>query len=182
MGGGQDNPVDPTATATASATATATRDPAGIPLNLMAVVGVNSVTLDWDAPPVVPDGYQVRRHLQGEDEDEELRPIFAAEVDDPTTYIDNTVAVAGTYEYTVQSIFLDGSSYEASQPVTVIVRESDLATQTATATATDTVTETSTPTDTPTPDTPRRPIRPHKLIHQREPTRQRRPQPACRRT
>ena len=129
-GSGMNSEQDPTASPTTTATATATRDPDGVPINMKATVGVKSITLDWDAPPVVPDGYLVWRRLPGEVTFEELRPIFAAEVDDPTILVDQPIGVAGTYEYTVQSIFLDGSSYERSEAVTVTVREADLVTAT----------------------------------------------------
>ena len=141
--------LTPTQTSTAIATATATSDPNGIPTNLRARAGINSVRLDWNAPSLEPNGYLVRRRLQGEAEYEELAPISADEVDDPTTLTDDTVTEAGTYEYTVQSVYNDGSTYEPSAPVTVTVREEDLATATATVTAT--ATNTAAPSDTNTP-------------------------------
>ena len=59
---------------------------------------------------MVPDGYMIwRRREQGEFA--ELRPIFVVEVDDATTYTDRSAKESGTYEYAVQSIFLDGRAY-----------------------------------------------------------------------
>ena len=139
----------PTATDTATATATNTRR--GIPSNLNANVRKNSIVLDWDAPPVAPEGYKVLRRAPDDKSYQELVTISVAGKDDPTTYTDTSVNQAGTYSYAVKSMFNGGSLSEMSESVNAQVRQADLATPTDTPTATDTATTTSTNTPTPSP-------------------------------
>ena len=148
----QNSEEEPTETPTADPTATSTRDPNDIPRNLNSIVSTNSVTLDWDPPSLVPDGYLILRRSQGEADFEEIGIQFAVEVDDPTTYTDDTLIRAGTYEYAVMAIFLDGDASDVSDSVTVTVREEDLASPTPTATETPTATDTPSPTATLTPE------------------------------
>ena len=145
----QNSERETTETPTPRATAPATRDPSDVPINLNSIVNTNSVTLDWDPPSVVPDGYLILRRVQGEADYDEIGIVFEVEVDDPTTYTDGTLDSADTYEYAVMAIFLDGDASDVSEPVTATVRQEDL--ESPTPTATETSTETPTPTDTPTP-------------------------------
>ena len=149
---GQNSEDEATATATATATPTATSIPRSRPSNLQSRVDAGAVRLDWDAPSDNPDGYLILRRAGSEVELGSIGVIFATEVDDPTTYTDNSLEDAGDYVYAVQSIFTDGTSSAPSEPVTVTVREADLATATPTSTATATPlpTDTPGPTDTPT--------------------------------
>ena len=157
MGGGQDIEQEPTETPSPTVTPSPTRDARDVPNSLQATLNENGVTLDWEAPSLAPDGYLIKRRFQDEDEYGQVGIVFAVDVDDPTTYTDDRVETAGTYEYVVEAIFLDGTASNRSDPVTVTVREEDLATpratDTATATETPTATDTPTLTDTPT-DTP----------------------------
>ena len=137
-------------TPTATDTATATQALKGIPFNLNVNVQKNSIVLDWDAPLVAPQGYQVLRRAPDDKAYRELVTISVAGKDDPTTYTDTTVNQVGAYSYTVKSMFNGGSLSEMSEPVTAQVRQADLATSTATATPTDTETATASPTDTAT--------------------------------
>ena len=141
----------PTDTATATATPSATQTPTGIPSNLNVQVKTNSIVLDWDAPPVVPEGYKVLRRAPDDKSYQELVTISVAGKDDPTTYTDTSVNQAGTYSYAVKSMFNGGSLSEMSESVNAQVRQADLATPTAPPTATDTATTTSTNTPTPSP-------------------------------
>ena len=150
MGGGQDIEQELTATPTPSPTGTASPTP-DVPVNLQAAVNTNAVILDWDAPSVAPDGYLILRRLQGETDYEEIGIVFVVEVDDPTTYTDDSLDEAGTYEYAVEAIFLNGTASNVSEPVTATVREEDLASPTASDTATETQTSTATATVTPSP-------------------------------
>ena len=157
MMGGQDIEQDPTETPTPTATASPTRNPHDVPNSVQATVNTNAVTLNWDPPSVVPDGYLILRRLQGDADYEDIGIVFEVEADDPTTYTDDTLDRADTYEYAVMAIFLDGSASNASEPVTVTVRQEDLASPTPTATETPTASETPSPTSTYTPtptDTP----------------------------
>ena len=151
MGGGQDIEQEPTATPTSTATASPTRDPHDVPGKVQATVNTNEVILDWDAPSVAPDGYLILRRLQDEADYEEIGIVFVVAVDDPTTYTDRSLERAGTYEYAIEAIFLDGTASDASAPVTVTVREEDLASPTPTEAPTDTPTPIETATDTPSP-------------------------------
>ena len=147
---GEADLASPTPTATDTATATATNTRRGIPSNLNANVQKNSIVLDWDAPPVVPEGYKVLRRAPDDKSYQELVTISVAGKDDPTTYTDTSVNQAGTYSYAVKSMFNGGSLSEMSDSVNAQVRQADLATPTAPPTATDTATTTSTNTPTPT--------------------------------
>ena len=153
----QNSERETTETPTPRATATATRDPGDVPRNLNSIVNTNSVTLDWDPPSVAPDGYLILRRSQGDAEYDEIGIVFEVEVDDPTIYSDDRLDRAGTYEYAIMAIFLDGDASNVSDSVMVTVREEDLAsptptaTETPTETATPTATETATPTSTPSP-------------------------------
>ena len=153
MGGGQDIEQEPTETPSPTVTPSPTRDARDVPNSLQATVSTNAIMLDWEASALAPDGYLILRRLQDEDEYEQVGIVFAADVDDPTTYTDDRLETAGTYEYVVEAIFLDGTASNTSDPVTVTVREEDLATPRATdsATATETPTATDTPTLTPSP-------------------------------
>ena len=134
-----------------TATASPTRDPSDVPRNLNSIVNTNSVTLDWDPPSVDPDGYLILRRSQGDADYIEIDILFAADSEDPTIYSDERLVSADTYEYVVMAIFLDGDASDVSEPVTVTVREEDLASPTATATETPTEAETPTATFTPSP-------------------------------
>ena len=147
MMGGQRIDQELTETPTTTATASPTRDPNDVPRNLNSIVNTNSVTLDWDPPAVAPDGYLILRRSQGEADYEEIGIVFEVEVVDPTIYTDDRLDRADIYEYAVMAIFLDGTGSETSDPVTVTVREEDLASPTPTVTETATATET--PTETP---------------------------------
>ena len=94
-------------------------------------VNTNAVILNWDPPSVAPDGYLILRRLQGEADYDEIGIVFVVEVEDPTTYTDDSLDEAGTYEYAIEAIFLDGTGSNVSEAVTVIVREEDLASPTA---------------------------------------------------
>ena len=145
MGGGQDTEQEPTETPTATATASPTRDPNDVPNNIRATVNINEVTLDWHPPLLAPDGYLILRRSQGEADYEEIGIVFEVEVDDPTIYTDDRLDGADIYGYVVEAIFLDGSASNFSDPVTVTVREEDLASPTLTPTETDTPTATVAP-------------------------------------
>ena len=99
MGGGQDIEQETTATPTPTATVTATptRDPGDIPLNLQAAVNTNAVILNWDPPSVAPDGYLILRRLQGEADYDEIGIVFVVEVEDPTTYTDDSLDRSGIH-------------------------------------------------------------------------------------
>ena len=116
------------------AAASPTLDPLDVPRNLNSIVNANSVTLDWDPPSVAPDGYLILRRSQGDADYDEIGIVFEVEVDDPTIYTDDRLDRAGTYEYAVMAIFLDGDGHPmTSDPVIVTVREEDLASPTPTA-------------------------------------------------
>ena len=104
-----------------TATASPTRDPSDVPRNLNSIVNTNSVTLDWDPPSVDPDGYLILRRSQGDADYIEIDILFAADSEDPTTYSDERLVSADTYEYVVMAIFLDGDASDVSEPVSVVV-------------------------------------------------------------
>ena len=151
MMGGQRTDQELTKTPMSTATESPTRDQGDVPRNLNSLVNTNSVTLDWDPPSVVPDGYVILRRSQRDSEYDEIGIVFEVEVDDPTTFTDVNVKNADTYEYAVMAIFLDGDASDVTEPVIVTVREEDLASPTPTATETPTETETPTATETATP-------------------------------
>ena len=66
MTGGQRTDQELTETPKTTATASPTRDPNDVPRNLNSIVNTNSVTLDWDPPSLVPDGYLILRRSQGD--------------------------------------------------------------------------------------------------------------------
>ena len=55
----------------------------GDTISLNSIVNTNSVTLDWDPPLVVPDGYVILRPSQGDSDYDEIGILFAADSDDP---------------------------------------------------------------------------------------------------
>ena len=64
-----------------------------------------------------PDGYLILRRSHGDSDYEEIGIVFAVEVDDPTTYTDDRLESADTYEYAVMAIFLDGDASDVSESV-----------------------------------------------------------------